>query len=36
MKVYITVGSCHRGFVVLRKDWVFIVMGLMEIWNTKY
>jgi len=28
MKVYFTVGSRRRGFVVLRNDWVFIVMGV--------
>jgi len=36
MKVQFTVESCHRGFVVLRNDWVFIVMGVMEIWNNLY
>jgi len=34
--VYFTVGGRHRGFVVLRNDWVFILMGVMEIWNTIY
>jgi len=31
LNVYFTVGSHHRGFVVLRIDWVFIVLGVMEI-----
>jgi len=36
MKVHFTVGSRHRGYVVLRNDWVFILMGVMEIWNMLY
>ena len=30
-KLYFALGSRHRRFVVLRNDWAFIVMGVMEI-----
>jgi len=36
MKVYFTIGIRHRGFVILRNGWVFIVMGVMEIWNSLF
>ena len=32
----ISVEIRHRRFVVLSKDWVFIVIGVMEIWNPLY
>ena len=30
MKVYFNVKNAHRKFVILRNDWVFIVMSVME------
>jgi hypothetical protein len=31
MKVCLTSGSRHRGFVVLVNDWTFIVIGVTKI-----
>jgi len=36
MKVYLTVLSPQRGFVILPNDWVFIVMDVFDNWNTLY
>ena len=36
MKVYLTVGSRQIGFVVLGNDLMFILMGVIVMWNTIY
>ena len=36
VNVNFTVRFRHRGFLVLRNDWLFIVMGEMEMWNNLY
>jgi len=36
MKVRITVGFRQRRFVVLRYDLVFLLMGVLYMWNTLY
>jgi len=33
---YSTFGGRHRGLVILRNDWVFILMGGMEILYNLY
>jgi len=36
MKLYFIGVFRHRGYVVLRNESVFILMGEMEIWNILY